>query len=50
MTLDAASLFTSLKVPYASGAVIRTGDENMGEKVRKSFAELQTHNTVGVPL
>jgi hypothetical protein len=50
VTFDAANLLTSLKVPYASGAVIRAGDENREGKVRKSFAELQAHNTVGVPL
>lgn len=50
VTLDATNLFTSLKVPYASGAVIRTGDENREGKVRKSFAELHAHDTVGVPL
>jgi len=50
VTLNAANLFTRLKIPYASGTVIRAGDENRKGEMKKSFAELHTHNTVGVPL
>jgi len=50
VTLEATDLLTSLKIPYASCAIIRTRDENRERKVRKCFAELEAHDTIGVAL